>query len=78
MVNKLKIHIALTLLVIGLVFMGLGCTGEKNGSSTPGENTSSLIFTVRRLMGLKCPAIGEVTGYWQVASSRMFISLQTP
>ena len=42
MVNKLKIYAILTLLVFGLVFLGIGCTGNENGeSSSQGEETSS-------------------------------------
>ena len=42
MVNKLKTYAILTLLVFGLVFLGIGCTGNENGeSSSQGEETSS-------------------------------------
>jgi phosphate transport system substrate-binding protein len=42
MANKLKAYTVLTLLVIGLVFLGIGCTGnEESESSTPVQETSS-------------------------------------
>ena len=40
MANKLKRYTVLTLLVIGLVFLGIGCTGSENSeSSSPTEKT---------------------------------------
>jgi phosphate transport system substrate-binding protein len=42
MANKLKTYTVLTLLVLGLVFMGIGCTGnEKGEGSTPVQEASS-------------------------------------
>jgi phosphate transport system substrate-binding protein len=41
MANKLKTYTVLTLLVIGLVFLGIGCAGKNSGGSTPVQNTSS-------------------------------------
>ncbi|TFH06131.1 MAG: PstS family phosphate ABC transporter substrate-binding protein [Methanosarcina sp.] len=42
MANKLKAYTILTLLVIGLVFLGIGCTGNENsdGSSSVQETSS--------------------------------------
>ncbi len=40
MANKLKSYTILLLLVIGLVFLGIGCTGSENGEgSSPAEKT---------------------------------------
>ncbi|HET8687990.1 MAG TPA: PstS family phosphate ABC transporter substrate-binding protein, partial [Methanosarcina sp.] len=40
MANKLKRYTILILLIIGLVFLGIGCTGTKNNeSSSPAEET---------------------------------------
>ena len=40
MANKLKRYTILILLMIGLVFLGIGCTGtENNESSSPAEKT---------------------------------------
>lgn len=42
MTSKLKTYAILTLVVIGLVFLGIGCTGnEKSEGSAPVEETSS-------------------------------------
>ncbi|MHC1755430.1 MAG: PstS family phosphate ABC transporter substrate-binding protein [Methanosarcina sp.] len=42
MVNKLKTYMVLTLLVVGLVFLGIGCTGNENSEgSSPVQETSS-------------------------------------
>jgi phosphate transport system substrate-binding protein len=41
MANKLKTYTVLTLLVIGLVFLGIGCAGKNSGGSTPVQNNSS-------------------------------------
>ncbi|MDP4197813.1 MAG: PstS family phosphate ABC transporter substrate-binding protein [Bacteroidota bacterium] len=41
MVNKLKTYSVLLLLVIGLVFLGIGCTEKNNGGSPPAQKNSS-------------------------------------
>lgn len=42
MANKLKSYIILTIFVVGLVFLGTGCTGDENGKdSFPAKETSS-------------------------------------
>lgn len=42
MANKLKTYTILTLVVLGLVFMGIGCTGNEDGeNSAPVEETTS-------------------------------------
>lgn len=42
MANNLKTYAVLTLLVIGLVFLGIGCTGNENSEgSSPVQETSS-------------------------------------
>lgn len=41
MANKLKTCAILTLLVIGLVFLGIGCAEKNNGGSSPAQETSS-------------------------------------
>jgi phosphate transport system substrate-binding protein len=41
MANKLKTYTILILLVIGFVFLGIGCTGKNNGGSSPASNISS-------------------------------------
>jgi len=42
MVNNLKTYAVLTLVVIGLVFLGIGCTGNENSEgSSPVQETSS-------------------------------------
>lgn len=41
MANRLKIYAVLTLVVIGLVFLGIGCTGKNNEGSSPAQNASS-------------------------------------
>lgn len=40
MANKLKTYTVLVLVVIGLVFLGIGCTGKNNEGPAPAENTS--------------------------------------
>ena len=41
MANKLKTYTILTLVVIGLVFLGIGCAEKNSGGSSPAQNTSS-------------------------------------
>jgi len=41
MANKLKTYTVLVLVVIGLVFLGIGCTGKNNENPAPTENTST-------------------------------------
>ena len=41
MANKLKTYTILILLVIGFVFLGIGCAGKNSGGSSPAPNTSS-------------------------------------
>ncbi|MDD3247854.1 MAG: PstS family phosphate ABC transporter substrate-binding protein [Methanosarcina sp.] len=41
MANKLKAYTVLTLLVIGLVFLGIGCAEKNSGDSSPVQETSS-------------------------------------
>jgi len=41
MANKLKTYTILTLLLIGLVFLGIGCAGKNSGGSSPAQNISS-------------------------------------
>jgi phosphate transport system substrate-binding protein len=41
MASKLKTYTVLVLVVIGLVFLGIGCTGKNNEGSAPAENTST-------------------------------------
>ena len=41
MVNKLKTYAVLTLLVFGLVFLGIGCTGNDSGESQVEETSSA-------------------------------------
>ncbi len=41
MVDKLKTYSVLLLLVIGLVFLGIGCTEKNKGGSSPAQKTSS-------------------------------------
>ena len=41
MANKLKTYTVLVLVVIGLVFLGIGCTGKNNEGPAPAENTST-------------------------------------
>ena len=41
MANKLKTYTVLILVVIGLVFLGVGCAGKNNESSSPVQETSS-------------------------------------
>ncbi len=40
MANNLKTYTVLTLLVVGLVFLGIGCTGNENGEAQVGETSS--------------------------------------
>lgn len=42
--NKLKIYKVLIILVIGFVFLGLGCTGKNSGSSTPAAADQQSIY----------------------------------
>ena len=39
MVNKLKIYTVLIILVIGFIFLGLGCTGKNSGGSTADQRS---------------------------------------
>jgi phosphate transport system substrate-binding protein len=41
MANKLKTYVVLLLLVVGFVFVGIGCTGNENGEDSSTENISS-------------------------------------
>lgn len=41
MANKLKTFTVLVLVVIGLVFLGIGCTGKNNEGASPAENEPS-------------------------------------
>jgi phosphate transport system substrate-binding protein len=41
MTNKSKTYIVLLLVIIGFVFLGIGCTGKNNGGSSPASNISS-------------------------------------
>ncbi|RPJ65556.1 MAG: phosphate ABC transporter substrate-binding protein, partial [Alphaproteobacteria bacterium] len=41
MANKLKTYTILLLVIIGLVFLGIGCAGKDNESPSPAQNTSS-------------------------------------
>lgn len=41
MVNKLKTYTILILLVIGLMFLGIGCTGKNNEGPSAAQNNSS-------------------------------------
>lgn len=41
MANRLKIPAVLTLVVIGLLFLGIGCTGKNSEGSSPAQNISS-------------------------------------
>ena len=41
MANKLKTYAVLILVVIGLVFLGIGCTGNGKGESSSAQETSS-------------------------------------
>ncbi len=41
MANKLKTYTVLVLVVIGLVFLGIGCTGKNNEGPASAENTST-------------------------------------
>jgi phosphate transport system substrate-binding protein len=41
MANKLKTYAVLVLVVIGLVFLGIGCAGKSNEGSSPAQNISS-------------------------------------
>ena len=41
MANKLKTYTVLTLLVLGLVFLGIGCAEKNSGDSSPVQETSS-------------------------------------
>jgi len=41
MANKLKTHTILILVILGLVFLGIGCTGQNNQSPSPAQNNSS-------------------------------------
>ncbi|HIH74594.1 MAG TPA: PstS family phosphate ABC transporter substrate-binding protein [Methanosarcina sp.] len=40
MVNKLKTYMVLTLLVFGLIFLGIGCTGNDSGESQVDDTSS--------------------------------------
>ncbi|HII92846.1 MAG TPA: phosphate ABC transporter substrate-binding protein, partial [Methanosarcina sp.] len=40
MATKLKRYTILLLLIIGLVFLGIGCTGNKNNEGSSAENVS--------------------------------------
>jgi phosphate transport system substrate-binding protein len=41
MASKLKTYTVLVLVVIGLVFLGIGCTGKNNEGQAPAQNTSA-------------------------------------
>lgn len=41
MANRLKTYTVLLLVIIGLVFLGIGCTGKNNQGSSPAENEST-------------------------------------
>jgi phosphate transport system substrate-binding protein len=41
MASKLKTYTALILVLIGLMFLGIGCAGKNNESSSPSQNISS-------------------------------------
>ncbi len=41
MANKLKTYLVLTVLVFGLLFLGIGCAGKNNESSSPAKESSS-------------------------------------
>jgi phosphate transport system substrate-binding protein len=57
MANKLKTYTILTLLVIGLAFMGIGCAGKNSVESSPAPNTSSEGAPVQKANAGEAPGI---------------------
>lgn len=57
MANKLKTYAILTLLVIGIVFMGIGCAEKNGGGSSPAPKTSSEGAPVQEAAAAEVPGI---------------------
>ena len=50
MANKLKTYTILTLLVFGLVFLGIGCAGKNSGDSSPAQKSLQKEPQYRKLL----------------------------
>ncbi len=62
MANKLKTYTILTLLVIGLVFLGIGCAGKNSGGSAPAQNISSEGAPVQEATASEAPQGADASG----------------
>jgi len=62
MANKLKIYTLLTLLVIGLVFLGIGCAEKNSGGSVPAQNISSEGAPVQEATASEAPQGADASG----------------
>lgn len=62
MANKLKTYTILTLLVIGLVFLGIGCAEKNIGGSTPAQNISSEGAPVQEATASEAPQGADASG----------------
>ena len=62
MANKLKTYTVLTLLVIGLVFLGIGCAGKNSGGSAPAQNISSEGAPVQEATASEAPQGADASG----------------
>ena len=62
MANKLKTYTVLTLLVIGLVFLGIGCAGKNSGGSAPAQNISSEGAPVKEATASEAPQGSNASG----------------
>jgi phosphate transport system substrate-binding protein len=62
MANKLKTYTILTLLVIGLVFLGIGCAEKNSGGSPPAPNLSSEGAPVQEATASEAPQGATASG----------------
>lgn len=62
MANKLKTYTVLILLVIGLVFLGIGCAGKNSGGSAPAQNISSEGAPVKEATASEAPQGSNASG----------------
>jgi len=62
MANKLKTYTLLTLLVIGLVFLGIGCAEKNSGGSVPAQNISSEGAPVQEATASEAPQGADASG----------------
>lgn len=62
MANKLKTYTILTLLVIGLVFLGIGCAEKNSGGFAPAQNISSEGAPVQEATASEAPQGADASG----------------